>query len=66
MDVCVWVYSVFVLYCVQVAVLRRADPLIQGVLPTVYKLGNCKRCQGPKGFRAIDIIRKCVTFVLVR
>jgi hypothetical protein len=26
MDVCVYVYSVFVLSCVQVAALRRADP----------------------------------------
>jgi hypothetical protein len=35
MDVCVCVYSVFVLFCVQEAALRRADPPSKDVLPAV-------------------------------
>jgi hypothetical protein len=31
----VCIYSVFVLSCMQVAFLRRADPPVQGILPTV-------------------------------
>jgi hypothetical protein len=40
MDVCVCVYSVFVLFCMQLATLWRADPPVQGVLPSVYRLRN--------------------------
>jgi hypothetical protein len=42
-------YSVFVLSCVQVAALRRADPPVKGVLPSVKKwLRNWIRAQGPE------------------
>jgi hypothetical protein len=40
MDVCVCVYSVFVLSCIQVAALRRADPLSK----EAYRL--CKKDYG--------------------
>jgi hypothetical protein len=43
-NICVGIYSVFVLSCVYVAALRRAGPPVQRVLPTVYR--NWKSDQG--------------------
>jgi hypothetical protein len=54
----VCVYSVFVLSCVQVAALRRADLPVQGVLPTVYRIKDWKSGQGPKGCRATERLYK--------
>jgi hypothetical protein len=42
-----YVPPVFVLFCVQISALRRADPPVQGILPTVYKLKKFKSGQGP-------------------
>jgi hypothetical protein len=50
MSVCV--YSVFVLFCVQVAALRRADPPSKGSYPLCIGLRNLKSGQDPKGCKA--------------
>jgi hypothetical protein len=57
MDVCVCIYSVFVLFCVQVEALRRADPLSKECYRLCKKIKKLKKSsQGPtKGCRAIDI-----------
>jgi hypothetical protein len=41
------VYSAFVLFCVQVAALRRADPHRKGFVPTVYRINKLKKWPGP-------------------
>jgi hypothetical protein len=54
MDVCVCIYSVFVLSCVRSDLATAWSP-IQGVPPTVYKIKKLKSGQGPKkGSRARD------------
>jgi hypothetical protein len=53
MSVCI--YSVFVLPCVQVAALRRADPPSKEFYGLCIGLRNRKSGQGPtKGCRALD------------
>jgi hypothetical protein len=47
-DVCVYVYSVFMLFCVCSGLETGWSP-VQGVLPTGYKLRNWKSGQGPQG-----------------
>jgi hypothetical protein len=54
MDVSVCVYSVFVLSCLQVAALRRADPPSKESYRLFIGLRNWKIGQGPKGCRAIE------------
>jgi hypothetical protein len=58
MDVCiVCVYSVFVLFCMQVEALRRADPPSKEFHRICIRLRNWKRGNDPtKGCRAIIII----------
>jgi hypothetical protein len=54
MSVCV--YSVFVFSCIQIETLRWADPLIQEVLPTAYRIERLKSGQDLAiGCRAIGI-----------
>jgi hypothetical protein len=50
----VCVYSVFVLFCVQVAALRQADPQSKESYRLCIGLRNWKIGQGPKGCRAIE------------
>jgi hypothetical protein len=51
----VWVYSVFVLSCVQVAAVRRADPSSKESYRLCKKIQKKKSGQGPtKCYRAID------------
>jgi hypothetical protein len=52
MSVCF--YSVFMLFCVQVAALRRAYPPSKESYRLCIGLRNWKSGQGPKGCRAID------------
>jgi hypothetical protein len=53
MSVCV--YSVFMMSCVQVAALRRADPPFKDCYQLCMGLRNRKSGQGPaKGCRATD------------
>jgi hypothetical protein len=53
MDVCVRVFCFCVVLCVGSGLTTGWSP-VQGVLPTKYRLRNCKSGQGPKGYRAID------------
>jgi hypothetical protein len=46
MDVCVCVYSVFVLSCVDSGLATGCSP-VQGVLPSVEMIKNLKSGQGP-------------------
>jgi hypothetical protein len=59
MSVCV--YSMFVLSCVQVVTLRRADPPSKEYYRLCIGLRNWKSGQGPKGCRAIDREREYLT-----
>jgi hypothetical protein len=58
MDVCVFVYSVFVLFCVYVEALRWADPPSEESYRLCIGLRNWKSGQGPKGYRAIEREKK--------
>jgi hypothetical protein len=50
----VWVYSVSVLPCVQIAAVRRADPQSKESYPLCKRWRNWKSDQGPiKGCRVI-------------
>jgi hypothetical protein len=61
MDVCVCVYSVFVLICVEVGALRRADPSSEESYRLCAWLRNWRTGHGPtKGCRAINERMKCV------
>jgi hypothetical protein len=54
MDVCVCVYSVWVVLCVGIGLETGWSPL-QGILPTLYRLRNWKSGQCPtKGCRTIE------------
>jgi hypothetical protein len=44
---CLRAFILFVVSCVKAEALLRADPLIQGVLPTVYRIKKAKSGQGP-------------------
>jgi hypothetical protein len=50
MDVCVRLFCVCVVLC-EGSGLVTGWSFVQGVLPTVYRLGNWKRDQGPQGCR---------------
>jgi hypothetical protein len=47
MDVCVCVYSVFVMFCVEVAAARRSDPPSKEFYRLCIGLRDCKIRQGP-------------------
>jgi hypothetical protein len=51
MSVCV--YSVFVLFCIYVAALRRPDPPVERVLQTVYRITKLKK--RPRSARAVQL-----------
>jgi hypothetical protein len=66
MDVCVCVYSVFVLFCMQVEALRRPDPSSKESCQLCIRSRNWRSGQGPtKGSRAIIIIIIIITGLIL-